>query len=75
MNIRKEDCNEETMNRIADRSIPYIKEGTFTPEIAATIIEDEYVRQMILTGDNIIFPKETGEEQRGKKNKRKRRRK
>lgn len=56
MNIRKEDCNEETMNRIADRSLPYIKEGTITPEIAERIIEDEYIRQIIQTGENIIFP-------------------
>ena len=55
--IRKEDCDKETLLRIAERAEQIMKtHGTLLPEVAQALIEEEYARQLIRTGTNVIFP-------------------
>ena len=56
--IRKEDCDEETLERISKRVVDIIMnkpESLFTPENIQAIIQEEYIRQMIRTGEGVII--------------------
>ena len=48
----------EIEERIVDKAIELIEKGKeITPEIAKAIIQDEIVRQEIIDGENIVFPR------------------